>query len=193
MIDQNCHTDAELLQLLYQGDKTAFTCIYERYWKILFNSTYKRLKNKEQSQDIVQAVFSDLWRRRKEVIIENLSAYLHKAVRFQVFKLISRKPSLCEFLDEFDVILTSPIRADDDLLEKEILILVKLWVDALPQKRRTIFLMFVNDELSTREIAVKLGISQKTVQNQLNTAVTTLRARLVQVLSVFLIASSHFK
>ncbi len=192
-MDPNQQTDKELCSLLRIGDQNAYTVIYERYWESLYRSAYKRLKNKEQCQDIIQIVLSDLWRRREEVIIEDLPAYLHTAIRFQVFKQISRKPDSNKFLDEFDTLLTSPVQADDDLLEKEILNLVKLWINALPPKRRAIFIMYAEDELSTRQIAEKLGISQKTVQNQLNTAVISLRLKLAKVLSAALIVSLYSK
>lgn len=192
-MDSNQQSDKELTELLRIGDQNAYTVIYERYWESLYRSAYKRLKNKEQCQDIIQIVLSDLWRRREEVIIEDLPAYLHTAIRFQVFKQISRKPDSSTFLDEFDILLTSPVQTDDDLLEKEILGLVKLWINALPPKRRAIFLMYAEDELSTRQIAEKLGISQKTVQNQLNTAVINLRLRLAKVLSLALVISLYTK
>ena len=189
MVDPNLQSDTQLSELLRQGDQSAYTIIYERYWQSLFSSAYKRLKDKELSQDVVQIVLTDLWRRREEVVINNLQAYLHTAVRFQVFKQISRKPDSQQFLKEFDLILGSPVQADDVLLEREVLNLVRLWIDALPSKRRAIFLLHTEEELSTRQIAEKLGISQKTVQNQLNTAVLHLRLRLGKVFFMVLIAN----
>ena len=174
--------DDELLHLLREGDRAAFSKIYRSHWENLYNTAYKRLKDKEYCEDIVQIVFTDLWRRREDVFIENLPAYLHTAVRFQVLKHISRRPRRCEFLNEFEVLITSSVHTDDELLEKEILNLIKLWIEALPRKRKAIFLMHINEDLSTREIANRLGISKKTVQNQLNTAMTGLRARLSQLL-----------
>ncbi|MNL39221.1 RNA polymerase sigma factor [compost metagenome] len=67
--------------------------------------------------------------------------------------------------------------------------MIKLWIDALPDKRRKIFLMHYNDDLSTAEIAGRLNISRKTVQNQLNTASQALRLRLVQLLSLLILSS----
>jgi RNA polymerase sigma factor (sigma-70 family) len=193
MLDPKQQTDKELYDLLKLGDKDAYTIIYKKYWQSLFNSAYKRLKNKEQCQDILQVVLSDLWRRRDEVSIADLSAYLHTAVRFQVFKQISRKPALSPLLDEFEILLISPVHTDDALIETEILKLIRLWVEALPSKRRAIFLMYAEEELSTRQIAEKLGISQKTVQNQLNTALVNLRLKLSKVLFISLIISHYVK
>lgn len=182
--------DNELVILLRSGDRQSFSEIYSRYWQKLYNTAYKRLRDKEYCKDIVQAVFADLWKRRAEVLIKDLPAYLHTAVRFQVLKHISNKPSPGEFLDEFGELISSSVNTDDALMEKEILALIKLWVDALPAKRRAIFLMYVNEELSTREIAGRLGIAQKTVQNQLNTAMTAIRARLAQMLILLIVTAS---
>jgi len=193
MLDAKQQTDQELYALLRLGDKDAYTIIYKKYWQSLFNSAYKRLKNKDQCQDILQIVLSDLWRRREEVIIVDLSAYLHTSVRFQVFKQISRKPAFSPLLDEFELLLVSSVHTDDALIESEILKLIRLWIEALPSKRRAIFLMYAEEELSTREIAEKLGISQKTVQNQLNTAIINLRLKLSKVLFMSLFISQYIK
>lgn len=193
MLDPKQQTDKELYDLMKLGDKDAYTIIYKKYWQSLFSSAYKRLKNKEQCQDILQVVLSDLWRRRDEVNIADLPAYLHTAVRFQVFKQISRKPTFSPLLDEFETLLISPIHTDDALIETELLKLIRLWIETLPAKRRAIFLMHTEEDLSTREIAEKLGISQKTVQNQLNTALINLRLKLSKVLFMSLFISLYIK
>lgn len=174
--------DIELVLLLKNEDECAFTALYKRYWQRMFNSAYKRLQDKELSQDIIQNIFSDLWERRKQLQIDNLPAYLHTAVRFQVFKQTSNRTVRSEFLDAFEETVVCPTQTDDQLLENETLDLFKSWVRALPEKRRKIFLLHYFEDKPTSEIADRLEISQKTVQNQLNTAAQLLRARLSEVL-----------
>ncbi len=76
------------------------------------------------------------------------------------------------------------MHTDDLVLEKEILALMRVWIAALPAKRREIFLLHYTEDLTTKEISEYLGISQKTVQNQLNTASQALRFRLAHFLSL---------
>ena len=83
--------DNELVHLLLHDDKNAFDELYRRYWPILYNAAFKRLKSNVLSKDITQEVFIDLWLRRGKVEIENVQAYLLTAVRFQVLKMISRE------------------------------------------------------------------------------------------------------
>ncbi|HEY0669746.1 MAG TPA: sigma-70 family RNA polymerase sigma factor, partial [Sphingobacteriaceae bacterium] len=113
---------------------------------------------------------------------------------FQVYKQsVKLQPNGSEFLKVFEEMVASPFSSDGLLLEKELVRLVELWIKALPEKRRKIFVMHYYDELSTREISNQLGISQKTVQNQLNTASTYIRARFAHFLSISLLLSGFLK
>jgi RNA polymerase sigma-70 factor (ECF subfamily) len=182
-------SDKELLHLLSQDDRIAFEEIYKRYWSVLFDAAYRRTKNIDQCKDIVQDVFADLWKRRGKVDIENLSAYLHTAVRFQVFKLFSAQKSSPAFLELFDTITSTQYSSDHELYEKELADLYDAWILSLPEKRKMIFLMHYRDKLSTREIAERLNISQKTVQNQLGIATNDIHDKLI--MSVYLVLSFH--
>ena len=193
MLGQINLSDKDLLQLVKQDDKGAFTQIYQRHWQPLYSAAYKRTKDKEQCQDLVQNVFADLWSRRNNLAIDNLSAYLHTAVKFQLFKQVSRQPAMAVFLDSFEEIITSPIAADDFLIEKEIQNLINLWLAALPERRRQIFILHYQEELSTREIADRLGISQNTVQSQIYTASQSLRTRLAHFVSISILVTFLIK
>jgi RNA polymerase sigma factor (sigma-70 family) len=181
------HTDQELVSLLKDGDQYAFTEIYRKYWTEVYQGAYRRLRDKEQCQDIVQNVFAALWDRRLQNSVNDLAAYLHTAVKFQVIKYVSRKPQHCEFLENFDELITSPIQLDDPLLEREIVKLLELYIDTLPRKRKEIFVLYYTEGISTSEIAERVGISQKTVQNQINTVNTALKARLAHLLTVVIV------
>ena len=82
--------DTYLVFLLMEGDRRAFDEIYERYWKRLYNDTYKRLKSIEKIEEIVQDVFSNLWTSRGKRNIQNIYPYLLTAVRYQVFMLYKK-------------------------------------------------------------------------------------------------------
>jgi RNA polymerase sigma factor (sigma-70 family) len=176
--------EQELTALLREGDEAAFVEIYRRNWQKLYNAAYKRLRDGAQCEDLLQNIFADLWERREEVFIENLNAYLHTAVRFQVIKYATRTTAASRFTEELDDRLSSPIQTDDPLIERETLDLVKIWVAALPRKRREIFHMYYHEGLSSADIARELGISQKTVQNQIATVINSLHSRLSKVLAV---------
>lgn len=180
-IERNSAHDDALFDLLKQGDEAAFGKIYKLYWVELYNSAYKRLPEREKCQDIIQNIFTDLWNRKAELSLENPLAYLHTAVRFQVLKHIARSPKSSFFAESFENELISPLQADGMLLEREVAELVELFIKALPEKRRKIFVLHYFEGLSTAQIAVELKISQKTVQNQLTTATHALRLKLTHL------------
>lgn len=181
-INLNFENELALFDLLKQGDETAFEKIYKRYWAELYNAAYKRLPEKEKCQDLIQNIFADLWTRRATLQIENPTAYLHTAVRFQVIKHVARNPKNSFFIEIFEAELVSPLATDGQILEKEVKHLVDLYIAALPEKRKNIFLMHYYDGMSTSNIATQLKISRKTVQNQLNTASHALRLKLTHML-----------
>jgi len=180
-IERNNEHDHALFDLLKQGDEVAFGKIYTLYWTELYNAAYKRLPEKEKCQDIIQNIFTDLWNRKAELDLANPVAYLHTAVRFQVLKHIARSPKNSFFGESFENKLISPLQTDGILLEKEVAELITLFIKALPEKRRKIFVMHYFDGLSTAKIAFELNISQKTVQNQLTVATQALRLRLTHL------------
>lgn len=177
----NIENESSLFALLRQGDEIAFSKIYKRYWVELYNAAYKRLPEKAHCQDIVQNVFADLWIRRGIVVIDNPTAYLHTAIRFQVLKQISKSPKDSFLTENFLTELISPIETDGELIYKESKVLIELYIDALPKKRRNIFVMRYFENLTTLEIAAELKISQKTVQNQLTVASHALRFKLTNL------------
>lgn len=179
-------TDAELILLLKKDDETAFEEVYERYWKKLYNDTYKRLRNVEQIEEIVQDVFTDLWLKRATKQIDQLYPYLLGAVRFQIFTLYKKGKSLPFFEEPLENMAQATLQADSLLYEKELKECIEIWLSMQPEKRREIFRLKYMEDLSTREISQILNISQKTVQNQLLTSFSSLR----EFLSRFMILMS---
>lgn len=179
------HTDTELLDLLAQNDRDAFDALYDRYWELLYYAAYRRLKDKEQCKDIIQDVFVDLWCRRGQVTISNIKAYLLTAVRFQIYKLIAKEKAGPAFFELYETLASSTSGAEGTLIEKELMVHVKAWIDELPEKKRQIFLLHTQHDKSTKEIATELSLSQKTVQNQLGTTIYRLRLHIASFFMMF--------
>src|SRR5690606_17976562 len=115
------------------------------------------------AKDVVQNVFTSLWQRRKETEIDNLRSYLYGAVRYQVFKQVSLSNKYVGFYEPFEMMMVSPIRTDQNLIRDDLAQLLLTWIDTLPRKRRQIFVLHYQEQLTVPEIASKLGITHKTV------------------------------
>ncbi len=182
------YTDEQLLYfLLQEEDERALEAIYKRYWKQLYNQAFKRLKQQELCEEIVQDVFIDLWVNRKKRNIENLFPYLQSAVRYQVFMMYNKNKKLPDFEEPLEHLISIPPQADAGFFLNELTAAIQHWLDHQPEKRREIFRLRYLENLTTREIAEELEITQKTVQNQLNTAQGSLRSAVSKFLGLLIL------
>ncbi|AMP97796.1 hypothetical protein AY601_0855 [Pedobacter cryoconitis] len=179
------YSDVELTAYLKEGDRAAFEEIYERYWKKLYNETFKRLRNMELVEEVVQDVFSNLWMKKEKKNIDNIYPYLLGAIRYQVYILYKKGKTPPHFEAPLDHLLLSTLQADSLFKAKELKWCISIWLTMQPVKRAEIFRMKYLDDRSTKEISEILHISQKTVQNQLLHAFSDLRAFLNRIM-VFL-------
>lgn len=159
--------DSLLLQHIVNGDKNAFEILYEKYWKSSLSEAYKRLKDSDQAKDIVQEIFTHIWLKRESLHIDNFPAYLHIAIRNRVFKLLEKQKLTNPFFDFLESLPATHSQPDANLLFKEFLTAYENLINTLPPKRQIIFRLRFQEDLSTTDIAKQLGLSRKTVQNQL--------------------------
>ena len=176
-------SEPALLASLKEDRADAFEEIFNRYWLKLYCSSYKRIKNKENSEEIVQDVFTSLWLKRNTLEIrESLGAYLYTATRYGVINHIKKeivrnayREKMLTCPNEIDTSLEENILANDlgRNLEREI--------TYLPEKCRSVFELSRKQHKSNREIADFLHISEKTVENHLTKAIRKLRVGLVEL------------
>lgn len=183
----SAYTDQELTALLKDGDELAYRQLYNSYWAQTYNNIYKRLKDHDKAEDITQDIFLQLWVKREVVNIENMGAYLFTAARNSVFRAMEKQARLIPIVELLTDLESIHDHADGHLLTVEFMKAYEALVSALPEGQQTIFRMRFNEDLSPDEIAAALGLSPKTVRNQLGKAIATLRASMT-MLAVILTA-----
>lgn len=151
-----------------------FLEIYRAFYGKVFTFVLSLVKSKANAQDITQNIFMKLWKNRKNLEhIKSMDDYLFilsKNACMDYFRKASRKKEIStDVFDEFLLsrIVSSPEKRIDALSDIEELRHV---IDSLPSKRRDIFIMSRFDGLSNDEIASILGVSKKTVENQISLA-----------------------
>ena len=169
------YDDQDLLALIQQDNRSAFDQIYNRYWQKLYNAGYKRLKDSEQAEEIVQDVFIDFWLKRHKHHILKLSNYLHSCIKYQVFALYRKTENHPFFEIPIDFIAADSLEADSIFNAKELNQCILAWLKLQPEKRSEVFRLKYSEGLTTTEIALKLNLSRKTVQNQILTTTNNLR------------------
>ena len=182
-------SDSELLESLGSGNEHAFEEIYNRYWERLYKNASNILRDEDQSTDVVQEIFISLWTKREVTSIDNLAGYLHRAVKFQIANVIRHQKIRESFFDEVKA-LSLRIENYDPYDQCELLEVLDKGVDDLPEKCRKIFELSRRENLSHKEIADRLGISLRTVENQISIALKRLRVTVSDFLAVALLLLS---
>jgi RNA polymerase sigma-70 factor (family 1) len=183
-------SDQELLTALNNGNRVAFDVLYNKYWKQVFNTAYKRISDTALAQDIAQDVFIQLWMREDKAPISNLPAYLQVSARNGVFKKLEKERKYAILPEELTALNTTEDSADTAILFKEFLETFKELVAALPAQQKIIFELRFHAGLSSQEIADQMNISVKTVRNQMGKALARIRQSLVLIqLAAFLSAT----
>lgn len=171
-----------------------FNTLFEDYWSPLYTYAYNILRNKENVEDIIQEVFFDLWNRFDAIEINNHKAYLYKAIKFQCAKKLQSSQFTEVQIEkiEYALELIDSNQPAQSIIKSELIEKIDAKAkEILPNKCLQIFKLRYQENLSYKEIALKLNISTSTVDNQLLKAIKLLRASNIHyeeiiALSIFL-------
>lgn len=165
------------LQDLFNNNfEEAVDQLFNKYYGDLCRKAFSILNNKVISEDIVQDVFFKLWKNRKKIHIQtSIKAYLNRMVFNESISYLRKNKELIDFSDEFVVEDVDSNFADNKINQKELKSIIDNAINKLPPACKTIFLLSRIDELTYKQIAEKLDLSIKTVENQMGKALRVLR------------------
>lgn len=181
--------DERLILLLKEDDRAAFDEIYSRYWEPLSTSAIKITGSFDDACDIVQDVFVNIWKHRKELTIAYLKGYLFRSVRNGCIKYIQQSSRTTAFIQSFSIFYRHMQVHPASLPEvRELQAVLEAAVSALPHKMQEVYMMSRDQNLSYKEIAMRLNIAEATVKKQVSNALKHIRTEVkrAQVLLVFL-------
>lgn len=171
------YSDEILADLLHRGDMHAFEAIYRRYWRKIFVAAFQRTGSRELCEEIVQDIFAALWNNREHVRIQCLSVYLHTAARYRVIDHIHREMNLRAMIADRDATLVDN-GTEESVLLNDLSGALQKEIEKLPARCQLVFKLSRERNLSIKQVARQLGISEKTVENQLSKAMKLLRMNL---------------
>ena len=180
--------EINLIHQLNTGNELVFEKVFKQYFKALQNYAYTILNDLDIAEEMVQNVFLKIWEKRGKLPQDaSIGSYLYKSVyheslnwlRHEKVKFSHQQHTLYSMKDETD-------NAADRIKMKQLEEHLQKALNDLPQQCRTIFQMSRFDELRYREIADELGISIKTVENQMGKALRIMRLKLVEFLPVMI-------
>lgn len=158
---------------IVKGDKEAFSLVFKKYYGKVCKFIMSMVKQKSLAEDLSQDIFVKLWaRRRKLMSISSIDSYLFIMARnrtLDYFRKASRKKECIGVSEELLLSIASH-DSSEQIDNNSAIEAVKVAVNNLPPKRRDIFMMSRFDGLSNDEIAILMGVTRKTVENQLSLA-----------------------
>lgn len=169
------------VEQLRKGDKKCFERLFKEHYAPLTDYAYRILHDRAEAQDVVQDVFCKLWDGRESLDIRHsLSAYLYKMAYTNCMASLRHQKVVQEYAEQealdlyFKEVIQTP-EAELNLINKDLRYYIDEAVEKLPPRCREIFILAQMEQKSHQEIAGQLGVSVKTVENQLGIAMTKLR------------------
>ncbi len=171
--------DKILIERIKQGDYSAFNCLFYHYYGRLCSYAYRIILDRQSAEDIVQDLFVKFWEHRHDIEVSgNLFGYLLKSVKNASINFLRAERTKETSLENYP--FTDRQTERDFLEEQEFLFVLEGCINELPERSRQVFRMSRIDGQKHHEIAVQLGISVKTIKNQIWKSLQYLRSCLIQ-------------
>jgi RNA polymerase sigma-70 factor (ECF subfamily) len=178
MPDSTFKIESQLVRNLSRGNLLAFNALYKEYSGRLYRFALRYLKSEAEAEELVQEVFAIIWEKRSD-LKEELS---FKSFLFTIaFNIIRKHFRTKAYLSEY---IKTAIADDQDMQTSNLITYNSLYqfitelINQLPKRRKEIFIKSRIEGLDSNEIAEKLKISHKTVENQLTDALKFIRTSL---------------
>ena len=172
MAKYSSHTDNELMQLIVEKDSLAFSELYDRYNRMLVNYFYKMLwQDEEKAQDFMQDLFTKIVEKPKSFDVKrNFKTWMFSVAnnmcKNEYRKQAVRKNTSYD-LDENYQIKDTAMNAMDSLQDSQFSEKLNVELAKLDEKQKSTFVMRYFQELSIKEIAETLDVSEGTVKSRL--------------------------
>jgi RNA polymerase sigma factor (sigma-70 family) len=174
--------DHDLWRRIRMGDEQAFTAIFEKYHRTLYNYGSKLSTNSSLVEDAVQDVFIDIWRLRHNLTehVTSVKFYLYRALRRRIHVALDKFPSMEEIseLDDEDT-PANHTNSEAILIEAESSSVraqrIQELLAQLPERQLEALTLRYFDDFSIEEIAEIMSVNEKSVRNFIYKALTSLR------------------
>lgn len=171
------------------GNEAMFERVFRQFYAPLCRYANPMLGDADEAEEVVQNVFLTIWERRETLLITtSLKAYLYRAVHNRCLNRLSQQSVQAGHREQAAAELyTDTASPAQPLLTDELSTRLQRAIGQLPEQCRKAFELSRFEELSHKEIADRLGIAVKTVENQIGKALRMLRTELSDYLPILLL------
>ena len=178
--------DELILQSLRQGSYDAFDALYMRYAPHEEAFAFCMLKNRSEAEDLAHDIFLKIWETRESIgRIKSFRSYLFRMTKNAVFDIFEHKNVQTRYeqrLLHVEDLLTDDISTK--VATEDLLMIIDMAVEQMPEQRQRVFRLSRYEGLSHQQIAQKLGVTPKTVEYHIRTALAELK-KIIGVIAFF--------
>ncbi len=169
----------DTIEMLAMGSHKAYHEVFRAFYPKVHAFALGFIKNQTDADDIVQTVFIKLWTKRQMLQkVENFDTYLYTITKHTVLNhLAARKAFTVDITTLRDTGSCEP-SPQKQIEAEDLKLLIDMIVANMPSQRQTVYRMSREEGLSNDEIAERLGLQKKTVENHLNLALGEIRKML---------------
>ncbi|HKJ42238.1 MAG TPA: RNA polymerase sigma-70 factor [Sunxiuqinia sp.] len=170
----------ELGKRIRKGDMKAFDLLYDQYSQRLYGFAFSMLKNKEDAKEIIQETFLKLWNKRTTIDSSySLKSFLFSITYNITIDLLRKRAKDVDFQNQLKHYFDGEgARTDELVIFNELNENLSRLIGELPEQRRKVYMMSREEGMTHKEIATRLGISVKTVENHINLTLKYIRKKL---------------
>jgi RNA polymerase sigma-70 factor, ECF subfamily len=180
MNDFNSYTNEELMREIKADNMLAFDALYGNYSRKLYKFGYSILKSKEDTENLIQDVFLNLWENRHKVEKnESIQSYVFTIAYNSAISILRKKTKdfqFIEYLKSLQENTEEPVNVEIEY--NELTAKLDKIINELPQRQKEIYLLHKVEGLKYNVIAEQLHISVNTIENHMSRALKTIRENL---------------
>ena len=164
-------TETHILTEIAAGNKLAFEQLFFQYQPQLVAFLTGLTHDPELSRDMAQEIFLSIWNERKKLEqIKSISAYLYQMARYKVYDYFDHLSVTEQYTQEYLKNGSGAESMEEWLFTRELQALIQETVNRMSPQRQLVYRMSREKGLSNEEIALRLNISKRTVENHLTAA-----------------------
>ena len=177
----------DVIKSLQQGSHQAFHQVFVAFYPKVFAFAMGFLKNTHDAEDNSQTVFIKLWTHREKLAnVHDLDAYLYTITKNTVLNYIASQKAFTIDISTVRDLEANHHSAQQQIEAQDLQLLIEMIVENMPTQRQTVYRMSREQGLSNDEIAERLGLQKKTVENHLNLALGEIR-KMLKILILLLL------
>lgn len=169
------NVDTTTLETLRHGDHAAFETVFTAYYSKVKSFIYSYIKSEADAEELAEELFVNLWINHRSInTSKSFDSYLHTIARNAAINFLKHKYVEDAYQNDAQS-QEYASTSEEELIAKELGILIDDTVERMPQQRKEIYKLSRNTGLSNEEIAMRLNTTKRNVESQLSLALKEIR------------------